>query len=220
MERVDWSAQAERCWSAPTTSSELAERQLQPAQAPQHRVRAVHGAVVHQRELGEPRDQRLERDLGRKLDDVFASIDAEALAAASLAQVHRAILRDGTQVVLKIQYPEIRRIIPLDLQMLRRVVGLIQPLQGLIDLRTLVNEVTRFIELELDFEREVGATERLRGILAECPHVRIPRVHRELCGPNVIVLEYLDGIRITRTDELVAAGHKLPSFSGSACRMG
>ncbi len=155
----------------------------------------------------------VERDLGRKLDDVFASIEDEALAAASLAQVHRATLRDGTQVVVKIQYPEIRRIIPLDLQMLRRVVGLIQPLHGLIDLRTLVNEVTRFIELELDFEREVRATERLRGILAECLHVRIPRVHRELCGPNLIVLEYLDGIQITRTDELVAAGHKLPDLA-------
>ncbi len=155
----------------------------------------------------------VERDLGRKLDDVFASIDDEALAAASLAQVHRATLRDGTQVVLKIQYPEIRRIIPLDLHMLRRVVGLIQPLQGLIDLRTLVNEVTRFIELELDFEREVRATERLRGILADCPDVRMPRIDREICGPNVIVLEYLDGIQISRTDELVAAGHKLPDLA-------
>ncbi len=151
----------------------------------------------------------VERDLGARIDDVFASIDREALAAASLAQVHRATLRDGREVVLKIQYPEIRRMIPLDLGLLRRVARVVQRIQGLIDVRSLVNEVTRFIELELDFEREVRATERLAETLADCPDVRIPRVHREFCGPNLIVLEFLDGIQVTRTAELVAAGHRL-----------
>ena len=111
----------------------------------------------------------VERDLGGRLEDVFATIDTEALAAASLAQVHRATLHDGREVAVKIQYPEIRRIIPLDLAMMRRVVALIQRLQDWMDLRTLVNEVTRFIELELDFEREVRATERLGDLLAPRP---------------------------------------------------
>jgi ubiquinone biosynthesis protein len=157
--------------------------------------------------------ETVERDLGRDLERVFAKIDTRALAAASRAQVHRATLRDGTEVVLKIQYPEIRRIIPLDLGMLRRVVALIQRIQNLFDLRTLVNEVTRFVELELDFEREALSTERLRGVLAGCPEVRVPRVHRELCGRNVITLEYLEGIQVTRSAALQAAGHKLPEVA-------
>jgi ubiquinone biosynthesis protein len=151
----------------------------------------------------------VERDLGRPLDEVFASIEHEALAAASLAQVHRATLRDGSRVVVKIQYPEIRRIIPLDLGMLRRVIAIVQRLQSLIDLRALVTEVTRFIELELDFPREVRATERLAASLADFPEVVVPRVHRELCGERTIVLEYLEGIQVARTEALVAAGHKL-----------
>jgi ubiquinone biosynthesis protein len=151
----------------------------------------------------------VERDLGTGIGDVFASVEREALAAASLAQVHRATLRDGSAVVLKIQYPEIGRMIPLDLGLLRRVAGIVQRIQGLLDVRSLVTEVTRFIELELDFEREVRATERLAETLSDCPEVRVPRVHRDLCGPNLIVLEYLDGIQVTRTAELVAAGHKL-----------
>lgn len=155
----------------------------------------------------------VERDLGGPLEAVFASIDREALAAASLAQVHRATLRDGSEVVLKIQYPEIRRIIPLDLGMLRRVVALVQLLQDRLDLRSVVNEVTSFIELELDFEREVRSTERLAGLLAGRSDVRVPRVHRELCGPNLIVLEYLEGIQVTRSSELEAAGHKLPDVA-------
>jgi ubiquinone biosynthesis protein len=77
----------------------------------------------------------VEHDLGRKLEAAFASIDREALAAASLAQVHRATLHDGSQVVVKIQYPEIRRIIPLDLGLLRRVVAIVQRLQRRVDLR-------------------------------------------------------------------------------------
>jgi ubiquinone biosynthesis protein len=150
----------------------------------------------------------VERDLGRPLEKVFARIDPQALAAASLAQVHRATLRDGHEVVVKIRYPEIPRIIPLDLGMLRRVVALIQRIQRRIDMRALVNEVTRFIELELDFPREVRATERLAKTLAGRHDVVVPRVYPELSGENTIVLEYLDGIQVARTQALVAAGHK------------
>ena len=155
----------------------------------------------------------VERDLGRPLDEVFATIDRRALAAASLAQVHRATLRDGSQVVLKIRYPEIPRIIPLDLGMLRRVVGIVMLVQRRIDMRALVTETTRFIELELDFAREARSTERLAESLTEIPFVVVPRVHPELCGDNVIVLEYLEGIQVARTKELVAAGHKLAEIA-------
>lgn len=155
----------------------------------------------------------VERDLGRPLDEVFATVEPEALAAASLAQVHRATLRDGSRVVLKIQYPEIHRIIPLDLGMLRRVVALVARVQRRIDLRSLVREVTRFIELELDFPREVESTERLARTLADVPEVVVPRVYRELCGERVIVLEYLEGIPVARTAELAAAGHPLPAVA-------
>ena len=149
----------------------------------------------------------------KRQDEVFATIDRRALAAASLAQVHRATLRDGSQVVLKIRYPEIPRIIPLDLGMLRRVVGIVMLVQRRIDLRALVTEVTRFIELELDFPREARSTERLAKNLTNIPFVVVPRVHPELCGDNVIVLEYLEGIQVARTKDLVAAGHKLAEIA-------
>lgn len=155
----------------------------------------------------------VERDLGRSLDAAFAKVDTRALAAASLAQVHRATLHDGSEVVIKIQYPEIRGLMPLDLTLLRRVAGLVQALQNRIDFRSVIYEVTRFIELELDFENEVDSTERLAEILRDDASVVVPGVHRDLCGPNVIVLEYLDGIQVTRTAELRAAGHRLPDVA-------
>jgi ubiquinone biosynthesis protein len=155
----------------------------------------------------------VEHDLGRPLGELFEHVDEDALAAASLAQVHRARLKGGREVVLKIQYPEARRIIPLDLRMLRLVVGLVQRMQRWVDLRSVVNEVSRFIELELDFAREVTSTERLGALLADRDDVRVPGVERALCGANLIVLEYLEGIQVTRLEALVAAGHSLPAIA-------
>jgi len=93
--------------------------------------------------------------------------------------------------------------------MVRMVGAVVNRIQSYVDLRAIINEVTRFIERELDFENEVASTKRLGAILAPVASVRVPEVHDELCGPNLIVLEYLDGIQVTRTDALVAAGHKL-----------
>jgi ubiquinone biosynthesis protein len=150
----------------------------------------------------------VEAELGAPLATIFAMVDPQALGAASLAQVHRARLRDGAEVVIKIQYPEARRIIPLDLAMLRQVAALVQRMQGSVDLRSLVNEITRFVELELDFRREAQSTERLGTLLAARTDVRVPRIHAAYTRDRVLVMEYLAGIQVGRTDALQAAGHR------------
>jgi ubiquinone biosynthesis protein len=151
----------------------------------------------------------VEAELGAPIGEIFASVDRRPLGAASLAQVHRARLRDGADVVIKIQYPEARRIFPLDLKMMRQVVALIQRMQSSIDLVSLVNEVTRFIEMELNFRREAQSTERLDGILAQRSDVRVPHIFAQYTRDRVIVMEYLEGIQVTRTEALQAAGHRL-----------
>lgn len=151
----------------------------------------------------------IEAELGGRIEDVFASVDRKPLGAASLAQVHRARLRDGADVVIKIQYPEARYVIPLDLKMVRRVAGLVQRMQSSIDVRSLANEVTRFIEMELDFRREAQSTRRLGEILARRSDVRVPRIYETYTRDRVIVMEYLDGIQVTRTQSLRDAGHNL-----------
>src|SRR5262245_37163657 len=148
----------------------------------------------------------VERELGRPLAEVFAHVDPEPLAAASLAQVHRATLRDGTAVVVKIQYPEIARLARVDLLSLRRALGVVARVEPNFDLRTMAEEVAEFVGLELDFAREADSTERIQASFRGDLLVRVPRVYREYSTPKLLVLEYLDGIKITELDRLRAAG--------------
>lgn len=155
----------------------------------------------------------IEAQLGTSLQSLFAHVEPQALGAASIAQVHRARLHDGSDVVIKVQYPEARWVIPTDLRMVRRVAGLVQHLQSTIDLRSLSGEITRFIELELDFRREAESTRRSADMLSERRDVRVPRIYEQFSRERVIVMEYLDGIQVTRTDDLRAAGHSLTKIA-------
>ena len=148
--------------------------------------------------------EHVERELGRPLDAVFASVDDHAIAAASLAQVHRARLLSGEDVVLKIQYPEARRLFPTDLGSLRRAVRVVRWMNRRLDLRALAGELATFVGLELDFAREARSTEQVRAAFAGRTDVRVPRVHAG--SDRVLVLEYLPGRPIADVDGLRADG--------------
>jgi ubiquinone biosynthesis protein len=167
-------------------------------------LRGLHDQVPP-RPFGKLRGH-VERELGRPLTEVFASVDEQPLAAASLAQVHRATLAGGDDVVIKIQYPEARKIFPIDLGAMRRAVRIVRWLNRKLDLRPLADELREFVCLELDFAREAESTERVRRSFAGSDKVHVPRVYRELSTERVLVLEYLEGIAVTRLDELRAAG--------------
>ncbi len=152
---------------------------------------------------------QVERELGRALVEVFGAVDETALAAASLAQVHQATLRDGTPVVVKVQYAEIARLARVDLACLRIVARIAGRLSRSFDVRTIIDEIAEFVALELDFAREADTTERIRAAMRDDPTVRVPRVHRQYTTGKLLVLEYLDGIKVTDLDQLRAAGHDL-----------
>src|SRR5262249_42754382 len=138
----------------------------------------------------------LERELRRPLGDVFARIDSAAVAAASLAQVHRAQLRDGAPVALKIQYPEAAGLFAIDLRNVRRGVAVAARLFPRFAFRPAIEEVAGNVARELDFARELASLERTRADFAGDAEVRVPRPYPELCTPRLLVLEYLDGIPI------------------------
>lgn len=157
--------------------------------------------------------KHVERELGRPLDEVFASVEPVALAAASLAQVHKATLLDGTPVVIKIQYPEARRLFPIDMGSLRRAVRVARWLNKKLDLRPLANELAEFVTLELDFAREARSTERVRENLAGDPGVVVPKIYTDLSTDKLLVLEFLSGTPLSKPEVLREKGVDLRSVA-------
>src|SRR5947208_551801 len=110
----------------------------------------------------------LERELGAPVGDVFTDLDPVPLASASLAQVHRARLRDGRDVAVKIQYPEIADLVAIDLENFALLFGVLARLEPNLDLRVVLEEVQKYVPLELDFCHEAANAERM----AEHPAAR------------------------------------------------
>ncbi|NDY90208.1 ABC1 kinase family protein [Ideonella livida] len=148
-------------------------------------------------------------DLGGEPGTVFAHFDPQPLAAGSIAQVHRARLPDGTEVVVKIRRPGIEPVIEADLRLLERLAGLAeQRLPALAPYRpqALVREFGRSLRRELDLAQEGRHAERMAANLAPLGFVRIPRVHWPLTGPRLQVQEHIQGLSAQDVGALGAAG--------------
>jgi predicted unusual protein kinase regulating ubiquinone biosynthesis (AarF/ABC1/UbiB family) len=157
-----------------------------------------HVAAVIQAELGQPVEQ------------LFASFDTEATAAASLGQVHRAVLASsGQQVAVKVQRPNIQRLVDMDLRTLRFVIWIVNRFMGpsdFIDLMGFYREFSRTVHEEIDYVREAANATRFRKMFKDRPALFIPRVCDEYVSRRVLVLEWVDGIKINDYPALDAAG--------------
>ncbi len=148
----------------------------------------------------------IERELGAPLEKTFAEFEAEPIAAASLAQVHRGRLHDGREVAVKVQYPEIEAIVKLDLQNIRLLVRVANRLLRDIDLTPVVEEMSANVPLELDFIHEGHNAEQTAQNFAERDDIIVPRIYWEHTTKRVLTMEFLDGIKITDMAAIDAAG--------------
>ena len=148
----------------------------------------------------------LERELDCEIDDVFASISREPIAAASLAQVHEARLKSGERVAVKVQYPEIEALVRSDLANLRVLFRTVDFMERDFDLMPLVDELARYVPRELNFVNEGHNAETVGRMFAGRDDVAVPRIHWQLTSRRVLVMEFIDGIKITDVARLRAAG--------------
>jgi predicted unusual protein kinase regulating ubiquinone biosynthesis (AarF/ABC1/UbiB family) len=148
----------------------------------------------------------LRQQLGRPVEQAFAALDPQPIASASLAQVHRGRLPDGREVAIKIQYPDIDRIIAADIRNFTILVRILARLEPDFDFRVLIEEVERYVPLELDFENEASNAERMRRHLAGHTDVLVPEVIRSHSSRRVLVTEYAPGVRVTDVEGLRALG--------------
>jgi ubiquinone biosynthesis protein len=151
----------------------------------------------------------VQRELGRPVEEIFDSFDDTPIAAASLAQVHRAIL-DGHEVVLKIQRPGIHKLMETDLGIMRSVFHFLARYIEqfrLLDVVGIIDEFTEDIERELDFALEVRNMEQFAASFADYRYLRVPEVHHEFSTSRLIVMEDLRGIHINQREKLIEAGY-------------
>lgn len=141
---------------------------------------------------------QLREDLGGEPEAVFAQFDPEPLAAASIAQVHRARLHDGSEVVVKIRRPGIVELVESDLRLLERVAAMaerewtaLRPYRP----RQLVREFARALRRELDLAAECRNAERIAANLAALDDIVIPRVHWAHTNARVNVQDFVAGVR-------------------------
>jgi ubiquinone biosynthesis protein len=153
---------------------------------------------------------RIESELGQELEDLFAYINPTPIAAASLGQVHSATLHDGQRVVIKVQRPDIRRNINLDLDIMRDLAGLAQEntsLGKLYDFRGVVEEFAVALISELDYRREGRNADRFRENFKKKPYLLIPHVYWEFTTERILMMQRISGIKINNIEAIDQAGY-------------
>ena len=151
----------------------------------------------------------VETELGRPVEEIFAEFSPEPAAAASLAQVHKARLRTGELVAVKVQRPDAEALVETDLQILlfaarvgERYSRVLQS-AGAVEI---VHEFAYYMRNELDFRVEGYNTDRLREALGHLEFAKVPAVYWPLSGRRVLTMEWCQGVKASDLDELRAAG--------------
>ncbi|MDD3528380.1 MAG: ubiquinone biosynthesis regulatory protein kinase UbiB [Gallionellaceae bacterium] len=161
----------------------------------------------------------LRRAYGRDANEVFAEFDPVPVASASVAQVHRARLKTGEAVAVKVLRPGIEPVIASDIRLLDSLAGLLETLWSdgkRLKPREVVAEFAKHLADELDMVREAANCSQLRRNFEGSPLLAVPEVHWDYCSAEVMVMSWMDGTPIARREELVTRGidHKRLARAG------
>jgi ubiquinone biosynthesis protein len=159
---------------------------------------------------------QIHSELGYPVEELFAYFSPTPLAAASISQVHRGTLHDGTEIVCKVRRPDIESVIETDLDIMLGLAYLIEkhlPGGEFYEPVSLVKEFRRTIQREMDFSREAHTIDRFNNNFSADERIRIPQVYWDYTGKSVLTLEYLAGIKISHLQELREAGYDLKELA-------
>jgi len=152
-------------------------------------------------------------EMGNKPEELFAEFKREPVAAASIGQVHEGVLRDGDKVVVKVQRPEIEKIIAVDLEILAHIAALmekyLEELQGHRP-TSIVEEFARTISKEIDYSVEIGNIERFAKQFERNKTIYVPEVYRDLSCERILTMENIQGVKASDVDQLRKQGTDLP----------
>jgi predicted unusual protein kinase regulating ubiquinone biosynthesis (AarF/ABC1/UbiB family) len=143
---------------------------------------------------------------GRTPEECFAVIDREPIAAASLGQVHAAVLKDGRKVAVKVLYPRIRDVIRVDMQALKLIVGVVKRWIPVQHLEMVHRSLVDLLQRETDYLHEAACMERMAKNFASEPDIVFPEVVHEWTRPDILTMSFMEGVKITRLEEIDRLG--------------
>lgn len=157
----------------------------------------------------------IEEAFGKPVAQIFADFEDKPLASASIAQVHKATLFTGEKVVIKVQRPGIEAIIKADIEILKDIAKLMMRSEELRSLRPteLLVAFEKTILAELNFQHEASHFQQFYKRFENDPVTVIPKPYLNFCKPKVITIGFIDGIKINKIDQLVAAGYDLKKIA-------
>lgn len=163
----------------------------------------------------------IESGLDRPIEDVFSFVEPQPIGAASLSQVHAAVLLDGTEVVIKVQRPNVEQTIEADLEILHDLAALAQrtPLGEIYHPLEVLDDFATTLRNELDYRREGRNADKFRANFANDRHLYVPAIYWDYTTQRVIVMERLHGIKIDDLKALDEAGIDRQEVAHNAARI-
>ncbi|SHJ21393.1 ubiquinone biosynthesis protein [Clostridium amylolyticum] len=157
----------------------------------------------------------IEENLGCPIDEVFRSFKRNPEASASMAVVHRGVLKDGEEVVIKVQRPGIRETMMRDISVLRKIsrFAKIAPQSDVIDVRDIIEELSQAINRELDFNIEASNIDIFRENNKDIDCIDCPKVYDDYTTSKILVMEYVKGTKIDDIENLKEKGYDLEDIS-------
>ncbi len=157
---------------------------------------------------GDKAMELIEKDLDKNINDIFFKIDKDPISAASLGQVHKAILKDGDVVAVKVQRPGLREQITLDLYIVRNIAIWLKNNIGLIrsDLVALIDELGKRVFEEMDYINEAENAEKFRNMHQKNIKIAVPKIYNELTSRRVLTMEWIEGTKLTNLDDVKKLG--------------
>ncbi|XP_027997101.2 aarF domain-containing protein kinase 1 [Eptesicus fuscus] len=144
--------------------------------------------------------QVIREDLGKEIPDLFVSFDDTPMGAASLAQVHKAVLHDGRTVAVKVQHPKVQMQSSKDILLMEVLVLAVKQLFPEFEFMWLVDEAKKNLPLELDFLNEGRNAEKVAQMLKHFDFLKVPQIYWELSTKRVLLMEFLDGGQVNDRD--------------------